>query len=50
MTPWWQRLSDSELRARLTQHGVPSGRAELLVRGRDTQHHADDITDVLGAT
>lgn len=47
--PWWQRLSGAELRARLLQRGVTTGRAELLVRARDTGQHTRAITDLLGA-
>lgn len=43
------RLSGAELRARLAQRGVPGGRVELLVRGRDTEHHAQAIDQLLGA-
>lgn len=45
---WWGRLSGAELRRRLTQRGVGTGRAELLVRGRDTDHHAQAIDQLLG--
>lgn len=48
MTPWWQRLSDGELRARLVQRGLSDGRTELLVRARDAAHQAEIITELLG--
>lgn len=37
---WWDRLSSSELRARLEQRGVPPLVAGLLVLHRDTDPHA----------
>lgn len=37
---WWDRLSSSELRARLEQRGVPPLVAGLLVLRRDTDTHA----------
>lgn len=46
---WWERLSGAELRARLSQRGVRAGRVELLVRGRDYEHHAAAIDQLLGA-
>lgn len=48
MSPWWQDLSDDELRARLVQRGLSSGRTELLVRARDAEHQADIISELLG--
>lgn len=45
---WWARLSGAELRARLTQRGATPARAELLVRGRETEHHAVAIDKLLG--
>lgn len=49
VAPWWVRLSGAELRARLTQRGLPAGRVELLVRGRDHPYQAERITELLGA-
>ena len=49
MTRWWTRLSSAELRARLVQRGLTPGRAELLVRARDTEHQATIIDGLLGA-
>jgi hypothetical protein len=47
-TPWeWFDLSDSELRARLEQHGVGPVDVAVFVRYRDDKHFARQISDIL---
>lgn len=43
--PWWEDLSDDELRARLTHGGVGANETVALVHHRDDPWAAEQITE-----